>query len=69
MTQLSPRQLQTLALIAEGCTDRDIAQRLHVALPTTRQHVQDIRAKLDARNRAHAVAIGYQTGVLTLEDA
>lgn len=69
MSALSPRQLQTLALIAEGCTDHDIAERMHVALPTARQHVQDIRAKLDARNRAHAVAIGYQTGALALEDA
>lgn len=67
MTDLSPRQRQTLALIAEGLTDREIADRLNLGVVTVRQHVRDLRTRLGARTRAHAVAIGY--GLTDREDA
>ncbi len=63
-SDLSPRQLQTLRLLAEGCTDREIARLLHVGTSTVYQHVIDVRVKLDARNRAQAVAVGYRAGLL-----
>lgn len=56
---LSPRQAECLALIAAGAPDREIAERWGVHITTVHQHVEDLRTKLGARNRAHAVAIGY----------
>lgn len=69
MTDLSPRQLEVLTLLADGYRDRDIAPHLHVSISTVRQHVEDIRHKLDANTRAHAIAIAYRTGVLTIDQA
>lgn len=66
---LSPRQRQCLALVAQGFTDRQIARRMGVGATTVYRHVTDVRTKLGARNRAHAVTLGFRTGVLTREDA
>lgn len=56
---LSPKQAECLALIAEGMPDREIAELWGVAMTTVHRHVEDLRTKLGARNRAHAVTIGY----------
>lgn len=64
MSTLSPRQRQCLALLADGHTDREIARRLGIRPSTAHRHVEDLRVKLDARNRAHAVALGFQAGEL-----
>lgn len=64
MINLSVRQHQTLVLLADGHTDRELAEQLHVSIPTARRHIEDLRAKLGARNRVHAVALGFRTGVL-----
>lgn len=57
---LSPRQRECLSLLAEGLRDRDIAARMSVSLTTARTHVLDVRTKLGARNRSHAVVLGYR---------
>lgn len=62
MTGLSTRQRECLALIAEGLGDREMAERWSVSIATVHRHVEDLRTKLGARNRAHAVAIGYGLG-------
>jgi len=54
---LSPKELATLKLIAEGCTFDEIAAVRLVALGTVKNQVVIIRYKLEARNVAHAVAI------------
>jgi DNA-binding CsgD family transcriptional regulator len=61
---LSNRQLEVLALVAEGATDNEIAIRLHLSVLTVSQYVREIRARLDARSRAHAVALALWQGVL-----
>lgn len=59
-TNLSDQETSVLRLAAEGCTDREIARRMHVSEKTIDTYWSRIRQKLDARNRTHAVAIAYQ---------
>ncbi|WP_143027677.1 response regulator transcription factor [Lentzea albidocapillata] len=61
---LTPRQRQVLALVAEGLSDPDIAQSLDVSVATVRTHARELRHRLGARDRAHAVALAYRTGFL-----
>ena len=53
--QLSERELEVLRLIAEGLTNREIAERLFIAVSTVKTHINNIYRKLDASNRAQAV--------------
>jgi DNA-binding NarL/FixJ family response regulator len=55
--QVSPRQSQILALMAEGYSDKQIAQRIGVAYPTVRTHIDRIFRDHGLRNRAEAVAV------------
>lgn len=64
---LSFRQRETLALVADGHTGAEIAELMAIALSTAERHVFDLKHKLGARNRAHAVALGYRTGQLALD--
>jgi DNA-binding CsgD family transcriptional regulator len=50
--QLSPRELEVLALVAAGETDRDIARQLFIAPATVYSHLERIRDKTGARRRA-----------------
>ena len=54
---LSRRELQVIADIRAGRTNREIARRLGISTPTVNKHVQRILHKLQARNRAHAATI------------
>ena len=49
-----------LQLVAEGNTNRQIAEALVLSEETIKSHVQTLCAKLQARSRAHAVAIGFR---------
>jgi DNA-binding CsgD family transcriptional regulator len=57
MTPLSPRETEVLALIATGLSSKQIARRLGIKYGTVKNHVLHILAKLNAANRAHAVAL------------
>jgi len=61
---LTARQHEILALIAEGTSNAEISKRLGVGLDTTKTHVRRLLARLNANNRAHAVAKGFRAGVL-----
>ena len=62
---LSDRELEVLALVAEGATNNEIAIRLHLSVRTITYHVEAIFAKLDARSRTHAVALALRQGILS----
>ena len=62
------RQLEVLALVANGQTDQEIARTLTMAPSTAKRHVEDVRKKLDAVNRSHAVAIALSEGHLRPDD-
>ena len=56
---LSARELGVLEELAIGTSTEEIAAKLHVSPHTVRTHIKNILRKLDARTRAHAVAIAF----------
>lgn len=61
---LTRRQRQILQLLADGNSTTDIAHSLHVSTETVRTHTKATLARLDARDRAHAVAIALRGGLI-----
>jgi NarL family two-component system response regulator LiaR len=64
VTDLTQRELEVLALIVEGLTNPDIADRLVVSRSTVKAHVSNILAKLNASNRSEAVSIALKHKLL-----
>ncbi len=64
VTALSERELEVLQQIAEGRTDRVIADRLYLSLHTVKVHARTIYSKLGVGNRTHAVARARELGLL-----
>ena len=64
---MTNRELEVLSLIAAGYQDQDIVNELKITRSTVRQHLNSICRKLGASNRAHAVALAYETGLLVPE--
>lgn len=62
--ELSPRELEILQLMSEGNTASDIAQGLQLSLHTVRNHIREIRRKLDVTSQLAAVATGVRTGLI-----
>jgi DNA-binding NarL/FixJ family response regulator len=60
---LTPREAEVLALIAEGLTNAEIADRLVVSAATVKTHVNHIFAKAGVRDRAQAVVYAYAIGL------
>ena len=56
--QITPRELEVLGLIAEGLSNREIAERVFVSENTVKTHVSRLLDKLGARRRTEAVQIG-----------
>ena len=54
-TRLSLRQRQLIALIRDGLSNRDIAERLNLKLQTVKNEIKEAMYKLGATNRVHAV--------------
>jgi DNA-binding NarL/FixJ family response regulator len=63
---LSHREIEVLELVAEGKTAEQIGGQLGIAAHTVRTHVGHILRKLNARDRAHAVAVAFSTSLLPL---
>ena len=59
----TPRELEILALVAEGLSNEDIATRLFVSPATAKTHVSRAMIKLGARDRAQLVVFAYQSGL------
>ncbi len=63
---LTPRELDVLALIAEGASNKAIARRLAISVHTVKFHIASLLDKLDAQGRAEAVAQGARLGAIRL---
>jgi DNA-binding NarL/FixJ family response regulator len=61
--QLTAREIEVLALVADGLRNRDIAQRLFVSSKTVDHHVSAILRKLGARTRGEAAAEARRLGL------
>ena len=61
---LTPRELEVLGLLAEGLTNRQIAERLVVSEHTVHRHVTNILSKLDLPSRTAAAAHAIRSGLL-----
>lgn len=61
---LTPRERETLALLAQGKSDAEIALALGVAVRTASKHVENIRQKIGASSRGEAVALAQQEGLV-----
>ncbi|VIO78853.1 Transcriptional regulatory protein LiaR [Bradyrhizobium ivorense] len=64
--ELTPRELDVLALLAEGASNKMIAQRLGISVHTAKFHVGSLLDKLDATGRTDAVAHAARRGVINL---
>lgn len=62
---LTRREMEALRLLAEGMTSPEIAQRLGITSHTVDWYMNGIQAKLQARNRPHAVALAFRLGLVS----
>ena len=63
---LTPREVEVLALLAEGLPNKAIAQRLGISERTAKFHVESILGKLGAESRSEAIVIAARRGMVTL---
>ncbi len=63
---LTPREVEVLALVGQGQSNKAIARRLNISAHTVKYHLEAIFAKLGVRSRAEAVTRGLRLGVQVL---
>lgn len=66
--ELSPREIEVLSLVAQGCTNKDVAQRLFISDKTVRNHVTSCLLKLQAKDRTEAVTRAIERGLIRLQE-
>ena len=64
MEPLTARELEVLALVADGCSNQEIAEQLAISLPTVKKHVSNILAKTFASSRTKAIVRAREAGIL-----
>lgn len=64
--ELTTREIDVLRLIADGKSNKQIADQLLIGEATVKSHVTNILSKLAANDRAHAVTIGLKRGIIEL---
>ncbi|GLY94096.1 response regulator transcription factor [Actinoplanes sp. NBRC 103695] len=69
LSGLTARERETLALVAAGLSNDDIAERLYVSPLTAKTHVNRAMTKLGVRDRAQLVVIAYQSGLVRPGDS
>lgn len=62
---LTPRESEVIVLLAQGKSNAEIAEKMSVSTATVRSHVHHILRKLDVGTRAQAVAVAYESGLIS----
>ena len=65
LSTLTPRELEVLQLLAKGLSNAELAARLQLSETTVKTHVARILSKLNLRDRAQAIVVAYETGLIT----
>ena len=65
LEELTEREREVLSLVAHGLSNAELAETLHVSLPTAKTHVSRILTKLRARDRTQLVILAYELGLVT----
>ncbi len=63
---LTPREREVLSLLGRGASNREVAEQLVVSETTAKTHVRNVLAKLDLRDRVHAVVFAYESGLVEI---
>ncbi|MCL4513893.1 MAG: response regulator transcription factor, partial [Candidatus Eremiobacteraeota bacterium] len=66
---LSPRELEVLKLLADGCSNQEIADQLFVSVKTVQTHRYHLMEKLNLHSRTELVKYAIREGILILEDS
>lgn len=68
-TGLTDRELETIRAVAQGLTNPEVSQHLHISLSTVKKHLASAQLKLTLRNRVELAAWAHRNGVVGDNDA
>lgn len=67
LREVTPREMEVLRALADGLSDKEIAERLHVGVPTVRTHINGILAKLGVQSRLQALVFAVRHGAVKVD--
>lgn len=66
-SEMTERELEVLDLMSRGLSNVEIGRKLYLAQDTVKTHARRLFKRLGARDRAHAVRLGFELGVLVAD--